>query len=188
MRQNIRNCKAIFPMPVLLIATYNDDETVNCMNAAWGTMVENDIVALNLSAGHKTFANIRKRKALTIHFATADHLIEADYFGIVSGHKVKDKLKKAGLSAVKSAFVDAPIINEYPLCLECEFIEFQDNQYGLGVIAKVVNTSADETIIENGQLVIEKMQAVAFDSYTNGYYQIGKRVGEAFREGKKLEK
>ena len=187
MRKNIKTTEAIFPMPVLLVATYNEDETVNVMNAAWGTMVDRDVVALNLTETHKTVQNIKARKAFTVSIADAKHVVEADYFGVASGKSVSDKLSVSGLTAVKSENVDAPIINEFPLCMECKFIEYQDSEYGLGVIGKVVNMTADESVIKDGAVDVSAVEAIAFDPYTHGYYKVTERVGEAFKDGLKLK-
>lgn len=187
MRTQIKTIEAIFPMPVLMVATYNEDGTIDVMNAAWGTMVDRDVVALNLSADHKTVKNIKARKAFTVSIADAAHLVEADYFGIASGNNTPDKFAKSGMTAAKSENVDAPIINEFPLCMECEFIEYQDNQYGLGVIGKVVKTTADERVMKDGKVDISSVNAIAFDPYTHGYYKVTERVGEAFSDGKKIK-
>lgn len=187
MKKDIQTTEAIFPMPVLMIATYNDDGSVNVMNAAWGTMVDRDIVALNLTETHKTVQNIKKRKAFTVSIADADHVVQADYFGVVSGNKTADKLAKAGMTATKSSRVDAPIINEFPICLECSFIEYQDSAYGLGVIGKVINVSAEESVLQNGKVDISRVNAIAFDPYTHGYYKVAERVGDAFKDGLTLK-
>lgn len=187
MRKNLNTTDGIFPMPVLMIATYNDDRSVNVMNAAWGTMVDSDIVALNLSETHKTVQNIKKTKAFTVSIADSKHVVESDYFGVVSGNKEPKKFEKSGLTASKSEHVDAPIINEYPICLECEYIEFQDDTYGLGVIGRVVNTSVDEAVLNNDKVDITKVEAIAFDPYTHGYYKVTERVGDAFKDGLKLK-
>ena len=188
MKQTIKVTEAIFPMPVLMIATYNDDGSVDVMNAAWGTMLERDHVILNLTESHKTVKNIKKRKALTVSIADAKHVAEADYFGVVSANFVADKFAKSGLTATRSKLVDAPIINEFPICMECEFIEYQNDKYGCGVIAKIVNVSADESVMKGDNVDISKLNAITFDPYTHGYYTIGKRVGEAFKDGLKLKK
>ena len=186
MREKLRITEGIFPMPVLMIATYNEDGSVNVMNAAWGTMQERDTVALNLTESHKTVKNIKARGAFTVSIADAAHVAQADYFGVESGNKVADKLAKSGLTASKAETVDAPVINEFPLCLECEFIEYQDNKYGCGVIGKVVNVTADESVLVDGRLDMSLVNAIAFDPYTHGYYKVTERVGEAFKDGLKL--
>ena len=187
MRKNIKTTEAIFPMPVLLIATYNEDGSIDVMNAAWGTMQDRDIVALNLTESHKTVKNIKNRKAFTISIASAKYVAEADYFGVVSGNVEPNKFAKSGLSATKSSFVDAPIINEFPVCMECEFIEFQDGKYGMGVIAKVKNVSVDASFMTGDKVDVEKIEAIAFDPYTHGYYKVSTRVGNAFSDGLKLK-
>ncbi len=186
MKTKINTTDAIFPMPVLMIATYNDDGSVNVMNAAWGTMVNGDIVALNLSETHKTVQNIKKRGGFTVSIADAAHVIEADYFGMASGKAVCDKLSVAGMTAERSALVDAPIVNEFPVCLECAFIEFQSGTYGLGVIGKVVNVSAEEKVLKDSRVDITALDAIAYDPFTHGYYRVSQRVGNAFNDGKKL--
>ena len=188
MRKELKITEGIFPMPVLMVATYNEDGTVNVMNAAWGTMQERDTVALNLTESHKTVKNIKTRGGFTISIADAAHVVEADYFGVVSGNRVSDKLGQAGLTATKAETVDAPVINEFPLCLECKFIEYQSNEYGCGVIGKVVKVTADESVLRDGKLDISLVNAIAFDPYTHGYYKVTDRVGEAFKDGLKLKK
>ena len=172
MRMKLKITEGIFPMPVLMVATYNEDGSVNVMNAAWGTMQERDIVALNLTETHKTVQNIKTRGA----------------FGVESGNKVADKFARSGLTASKAETVDAPVINEFPICLECKFIEYQNNEYGCGVIGKVVNVTADESVMVDGKIDMSKVNAIAFDPYTHGYYKVTERVGEAFRDGLKLKK
>ena len=144
MKQQIKTTEAIFPMPVLLISTFNEDGSVDVMNAAWGTMLDRNMVALNLTETHKTVANIKARKGFVVHLADARHVVEADYFGVVSGNKVADKFAKSGMTYTKSEVVDAPIINELPVAIECEFVEYQGDDTGLGVIGRVVRTSVEE--------------------------------------------
>ena len=149
-------------------------------------MQERSIIALNLTETHKTVKNIKARGAFTVSIADAAHVLEADYFGVASGNKVPNKLEKTGLTSSKAETVEAPVINEFPICLECEFIEYQDNKYGCGVIGKVVNVTADESVMPNGKLDMSLVNAIAFDPYTHGYYKVSERVGEAFKDGLKL--
>ncbi len=188
MKKEIKTTEAIFPMPVLMIATYNEDGTIDVMNAAWGTMLDRNKIILNLTESHKTVKNMKERKAFTVSIADADHVVEADYFGVVSGNNTKDKFESSGLTATKSSVVDAPIINEFPICMECEFIEYQSDETGCGVIGKIVKVTADEKVMNGDNVDISLVNAIAFDPYTHGYYKIGERVGEAFKDGFKLKK
>ena len=188
MRKKLNITEGIFPMPVLMVATYNEDGSVNVMNAAWGTMQERDIVVLNLTETHKTVKNIKSRGAFTVSIADTAHVVEADYFGVESGNRVFKKFENSGLTASKSECLDAPIINEFPLCLECEFIEYQNGKYGCGVIGKVINVTADENVIIGDKIDISLVNAIAFDPYTHGYYKVTERVGEAFKDGLQLKK
>ena len=187
MKKQIKTTEAIFPMPVLLIATFNDDGTVDVMNAAWGTMLDRDMVALNLTETHTTVQNIKKRKAFVVHIADAKHVVEADWFGVVHGSKEPDKFKKSGLTFEKSGIVDAPVINELPVAMECEFVEYQNDATGIGVIGKVLRTSVEEANLKDGKVDIDSLEAIAFDPYTHGYYKVGGRVGDAFKTGLKLK-
>ena len=187
MRTKLKITEGIFPMPVLMIATYNEDGSVNVMNAAWGTMQERNTVALNLTESHKTVKNIKARGAFTVSIADAAHMVQADYFGIASGNNTPDKFGRSGLTASKAQEVDAPVINEFPLCLECKFIEYQTNEYGCGVIGKVVNVTADDRVMVDGKVDMSLVDAIAFDPYTHGYYRVSERVGEAFKDGLELK-
>ena len=187
MRKKLNITEGIYPMPVLMVATYNADGSVDVMNAAWGTMQERGNVALNLTESHKTVQNIKERGAFTVSIADAAHVVEADYFGVVSGNQEPRKFEESGLTAEKSPRVDAPIIAEFPLCLECEFIEYQTNEFGLGVIGKVVNVTADEKVMAGDKIDMSLVNAIAFDPYTHGYYKMTERVGEAFKDGLKLK-
>ena len=183
MRKNIKTTEGIVPMPVLMVATYNEDGSVDVMNAAWGTMFERDQVVLNLTETHKTVKNIKERKAFTVSIADSKHVVEADYFGVVSANNTPNKFENSKLTATKSENIDAPIINEFPICMECEFIEYGD----CGVIGKVINTSVDVNAMNGDKVDIEKVSAIAFDPYTHGYYTVTKRVGNAFKDGMQLK-
>ncbi len=187
MKKQIKNTEAIFPMPVLLISTFNEDGTVDVMNAAWGTMQERGMVALNLTETHKTVENIKARKGFVVHIADAKHVVEADWFGIVSSRKDPKKFAKSGMTYVKSELVDAPIINELPIAIECEFVEYQNDTTGIGVIGKVLRTLVEEANLKDGKVDIDSLEAIAFDPYTHGYYKVVGRVGEAFKDGLKLK-
>ena len=187
MRRNIKTSEAIFPMPVLMIATYNEDGSIDVMNAAWGTMLSRNQVILNLTETHKTVKNIKQRKAFTVSIADSKHVVEADYFGVVSGNNTPNKFENSGLTATKSENVYAPIINEFPICFECEFIEYQGDEYGCGVIGKVINVTADENVMNGENVDIELVNAIAFDPYTHGYYKVTERVGNAFKDGLQLK-
>lgn len=188
MRKKLNVTEGIFPMPVLMVATYNEDGSVNVMNAAWGTMQARGVVALNLTETHKTVKNIKARGAFTVSIADSAHIAEADYFGVESGNRVSNKFENSGLTSSKAESVDAPVINEFPICLECEFIEYQDGEYGCGVIGKVVNVTADESVMAGDKIDMSLVNAIAFDPYTHGYYKVTERVGEAFKDGLKLKK
>lgn len=179
----------LYPMPVLMIATYGEEDKVDVMNMAWGGICANNMVALNISEGHKTAKNLKERKAFTLSIADVDHLEAADFFGIASGNKMADKFEKSGLHAVKSDMVDAPVVEEFPITLECKVVEFQQSVAGFRVLGEIVNVLADEAVLDpEGNVDPTKINAFAFDQFQNGYYKIGEKVGQAWSSGKKLMK
>ena len=179
----------LFPMPVLMIATYCEDGSVDVMNMAWGGICDNNKVALNITESHKTSQNIKERGAFTISVADIPHLRESDFFGTASGNRMKDKFERSGMHAVKSERVDAPIIEEYPITLECKVDKIQKDEDGFRVVGEIVNVLADESVLdENGKVDPTKLNAFVFDQFQNGYYAIGKKVGEAWKSGNKYMK
>ena len=186
MRKNFGSKPYIYPMPVLIIASYDENGTPNAMNAAWGCIADMDRIGIYVAGDHKTMANILARKAFTVSMADDDHVTEADFVGIVSGNKVPDKFVQAGLHAVKSDFVDAPIIDELPMALECELISFDEESELM--VGKIVNISADEKILgENGKIDPMKLRPITYDPVNNAYHVIGEKVGNAFADGAQLK-
>ena len=185
MRKNFGQKTWMYPMPVLMIGTYDENGKANLMNAAWGGIYNYNHVVLSLSAGHKTTQNIRLKGAFTISFADTTHMAACDYVGLVSGNKVSDKLEKAGFTTEKSAFVDAPIICELSMSLECKLLKF--HEVG-NIIGEIVNVSADECVLgEDGLIDAAKLRAIAYDAVHNDYLVLGEKVGNAFKDGNKLK-
>ena len=186
MRKNFGPNPLCYPQPVFIIATYNEDGTPNAMNAAWGGISDDREISVCVSAGHKTTANILERKAFSVSMGTADTLAACDYVGIVSGNKVPDKFARAGFHAVKSEFVDAPLIDELPMALECELVSYDPESCRL--VGRIVNVSADESILgENGKVDPARLRPITFDPMNNAYLVLGEQMGWAFKDGKKLK-
>ena len=176
-----------FPMPVLMIATYGEDGKVDVMNMAGGGVCAENMVALNIDEDHKTSANIKARGAFTLSIADIPHIEAADFFGIATGNKMEDKFERSGLHAVKSGRVDAPVVEEFPLTLECKVVECQHTAYGFRVLGEIVNVLADEKVLdEKGKVIPEKLNAFVFDQCRSGYYAVGEKVGQAWQTGAKL--
>ena len=183
MRKNFGSKPWVYPQPVLMIGTYDENGKPNLMNAAWGGQYDTKEVMLCLSS-HKTTDNIKLKKAFTVSFATAATVVPCDYVGIVSANKEPDKMAKAGFTTTKSEFVDAPIINELPLTLECKLLKF--NEDGV-VVGEIVNVSADESILTDGNVDYKKLDAIIFDPTSAAYIRLGEKVGNAFRDGNQLK-
>ena len=146
-------------------------------------------VSLNIDEDHKTSENIKKRGAFTLSIADIPHIEAADFFGIASGNKMPDKFERSGLSAVKSEKVDAPIVQEFPLTLECRVIEDKMEVYGHHIIGEIVGVLADEAVLdEKGKVDAAKLNAFVFDQFRSGYYAIGEKVGQAWHTGAPLMK
>lgn len=184
MRKNFGAKTWLYPMPVLIIGTYDEKGAPNAMNAAWGGVYDTNQIMVCLSDDHKTTENIRVSGAFTVSFATAQTVASCDYVGIVSGHDVPDKLAKAGFHTTRSEFVNAPVIDELPMTVECKLVKFNEDGICIG---EIVNISADETVLdEQGRIDAEKLDPIIYDGVSHAYRSFGKRVGQAFSDGKRL--
>lgn len=185
MRKDFGTKTYAYPMPVLMIGTYDENGKADLMAAAWGCIADYDKIGIYLALEHKTTKNVVKRKAFTVSMATVDTMVASDFAGIVSANDDAKKMEKTGLHEFKSSKVDAPMFEEYPLTLECEF-ESLDEESGL-LIGKIVNASADESVLTNGQVDMSKVHAICYDPAGHGYYAADKLVGHAFKDGLKLK-
>lgn len=185
MRKNFGEKTWLYPMPVLIIGTYDENGTPNAMNAAWGGIYDRNQIMISLAEDHKTTENIRKNKAFTVSFATVDTVAACDYVGIVSANDVPDKLTRAGLKTTKSEFVNAPIIENLKVSLECELEKFNEDDICIG---KIVNVSADESVLDENGLIDTKLLApVVYESAHKAYISLGEIVGKAFYDGNKFK-
>jgi flavin reductase (DIM6/NTAB) family NADH-FMN oxidoreductase RutF len=189
MRKNLGSQPAVFPMPVLMVASYDENGTVQVMNAAWGMICDMDKIALFIDEDHATTRAIRQTGAFTVSIADKDHMDVADYYGIATGNKMPDKFERSGYHAEKSTYVNAPVITEFPVTLECELAEITQTENLHAVVGRIVNVSADEKVLsENGKIDPMKLNALIFDQFQNGYYVATQKVGKAWNAGAGLMK
>ncbi len=186
MRKNLKAKAYVYPLPVLIVGTYDENGVADAMNAAWGTVCDTTQVSICLSATHKTVKNLLKTKAFTVAIADAKNVLPADYVGVVSANNAPDKLAKTGWHIEKSQFVNAPVIQELPLVLECKLVSYDhDTEICIG---EVVNVNVDESILDkNGKIDLTKFKPLCYDCDTHGYYTLGEKVGQAFSDGLKLK-
>ncbi len=186
MRKNIGTKALVYPLPVLIIGTYDENGNPNAMNAAWGTVCDMNQIVVFLSAKHKTTKNILNNKAFSVSMADVKNVVEADYVGVVSANDVPNKLEKTNWRVMKSEFINAPIFKELPLTLECKFVSF--NEESECVVGEVINVSVDEEILnENGKIDLSKFKPISYDSSNHAYVTVGEKVGSAFSDGFKLK-
>lgn len=186
MRKNFGVKTWLYPMPVFIVAAYDNDGNPNAMNAAWGGIYTDNMIGICLSEDHKTTQNILATRAFTVSMATADQVVACDYVGIVSGNKEPDKFLKAGFHATKSEFVNAPIIDELPMTVECELVSYDTETCFM--VGKIVNVSADEKILnENGKIDLSKLRPITYDPCDHNYIELGAKAGNAFSDGKTLK-
>ena len=186
MRKNFGVKPWVYPMPVFIIASYGPDGTPDAMNAAWGGISEDQEISICISAGHKTTQNILARGAFTVSMADEDHVTECDYVGIVSGNDVPDKLARAGFHTTPSSLVDAPLIDELPMAVECRLIRYDPESCRL--VGEIVNICADERILDaDGRIDPEKLRPISYDPIHHNYFKLGQKAGNAFQDGKKLQ-
>ena len=187
MRKNFGAKPWTYPQPVFIIASYDEEGRADAMNAAWGGISDDTQISLCLSAEHKTVKNIQARGAFTVSMADAAHVIACDYVGIVSGNDVPDKLEKAGFHTTKSQFVDAPLIDELAMAVECRLISYDPETCRM--VGEIVNVCADESILdERGKIDPDRLQPIVFDPVNNAYRKLGEKAGYAFRDGLQLKK
>lgn len=186
MRKNFGAKPYTYPQPVFILASYGEDGTPNAMNAAWGGISEGSELSMCISAGHKTTKDILKRKAFTVSMADVEHMVACDYVGITSGNSVPDKFQKAGFHAVKSEFVDAPLIEELPIAVECTLKSYDPDTCRM--VGEIVNVSVDERVLDkNGNVDVNLVKPITFDPFNNTYVALGEIVGNAFGAGKKIK-
>lgn len=178
MRTNFGKQTFMYPMPVLIIATYDEDGTPDVMNAAWGGIHDTNQIAICIDPSHKTAKNLLKKKAFTVSMADAAHVKECDYVGCVSANNVADKFAKAGFTATKSEFVDAPVINELPMCLECEMLSYEPTTGCM--TANIINVNADDSILTDGKIDPAKLRPITYDPVNHTYITLGEVAGKAF--------
>ncbi len=185
MRKNFGPQQWLYPMPVLVIGTYDENGAPDLMVAAWGGIHDTNQLAVCIDPGHKTAANIRNNKYFTVSIATADKVAECDYTGIVSANDEPQKIAKSGFHIEKSANINAPLVSELPMALECEMVSF-DEKTGC-TVANILNVCADEKILDkNGNISPVKLAPLCFDPVNHTYLALGAVAGKAFADGKKL--
>lgn len=185
MRKNFGAKAILYPMPVLIIGTYDETGVPNAMNAAWGGISEHNEISICVDDSHKTAENAVNKGAFTVSIADRSNLVAADYVGIVSGNKEKDKIRKSGWTAEKSSFVDAPLFKELPVALECKLISYDKESCRL--VGEIVNVCADEAVLDcEGKIDLEKFSPITYDPVHHTYRVLGEVVGKAFSDGKEL--
>lgn len=172
----------VYPMPVFIVGTYDENGVPNAMNAAWGCITDANEITISMSE-HKTTENFRKTGAFTVSFATEDTVIASDYVGVESAGNVPDKFEKAGFHAIKSEFVNAPLIQELPMGIECRVKSYEDEI----LVGEIVNVTADESILTNGTIDPKKLKPIVYDPVNHSYLGLGEKVGNAFSDGMKLK-
>ena len=185
MRKNFGSNSWLYPMPVLIIATYDEQERPIAMNAAWGGIFTDEMIGICLSERHKTTQNILSTRAFTVSMATAEQVVACDYVGLESGNRVPDKFAKAGFHATRSEFVNAPLIDELPMALECELVSYDKESCHL--VGKIVNITADESVLTEGKIDPRKLRPITFDPINHAYLELGAKVNDAFSCGKQLK-
>ncbi len=184
MRADFGAKPCVYPMPVFIIGTYGEDGVPDAMNAAWGGIAEEDRITICLDSSHKTTANILARKAFTVSMAVEGQVERCDYVGIVSANDVPDKFARSGFHAVKSRKVDAPLIEELPMALECTLISYSEETCTL--VGRIVNVCADESVLTGGKIDVAKLRPIIYDTVSKKYHAFGAEVGRAFSDGKKI--
>ena len=189
MKKDLGVIEAVYPMPVLMVAAYDENEKVNVMNVAWGQICDEGKIILFIGEGKRTWLNIKASKAFTVALADEAHMDVADFFGIASGNRIDDKFERTGYHAVKSGHVNAPVIEEFPVVMECELAEVINTENMYAIVGRIVNAAAEEAVLdEKGKVDPGKLDALIFDPFRHGYYVSGEQAGKAWNAGAPLMK
>ena len=183
MKKNLGAKTWLYPMPVLIVATSNEDASPNAMNAAWGGIAEENRISICIDDSHKTYENLVLNQAFTVGIADSENVVSCDFVGVVSGKKVKDKFTKSGFTATPSQFVKAPIIDQLKMTLECKVIKIDE----CNVLGEIVNVCVDEDILTDGKIDLSKFSPITYDPVNHDYLRLGEKVGKAFSDGLKLK-
>ena len=185
MKKNFGKKTYLYPMPVFIVATYDKENKANAMVAAWGGIYDTNKVFVCVDPSHQTAKNLVEKKAFTLSMADAAHVAECDYLGIESGKNEENKLEKCGFTVTKAEFVDAPVINELAMCIECSVLSY-DITTGC-MVAEIENVSADEEVLTDGKIDVTKLGVITYDSVNHNYIKLGEIVGKAFSDGNKIK-
>ena len=181
MRKNFGAMPITYPQPVFIVASYDENGVPDAMNAAWGGISEEREISMCIAEDHKTTANVLARRAFTVSMATAETVVPCDYVGIVSGGRVPDKLRRCGFTVTKSEFVDAPLIDQLPVAVECRLISYDPQSCRM--VGEIVNVCADESVLTDGKIDPMKLRPIVFDPMNSAYHVVGEKVGKACRDG-----
>lgn len=186
MRKNFGAKPWVYPQPVFIVAAYDKDGTADAMNAAWGCISGQNRITMFLGSRHKTVENILATKAFTVSMADTEHIVQCDYVGVESGNDVTNKMEKSGFTTEKAEFVNAPIICELPMAMECKLISYDKSTCAM--TGEIINVNADQKILdEKGSIDPAKFTPIIFDSVNGAYLKIGEKAGNAFKDGLKLK-
>ena len=188
MKKSLGANTLVYPTPVFVVGTYDQDGKPNVMTASWGGICcsQPPCVAVSLRKATCTHGNIVARKAFTISIPSEEHVKQADYFGMVSGRNV-DKFAKSGLTPMKSDRVDAPYVKEFSLIVECRLVHTFELGLHTQFVGEVMDVKAEEAVMAGGGWVdIKKLKPLAFAPDSRGYYGMGKFIGKAFSIGEKV--
>ena len=185
MRKNIGNKPWFYPLPVLIIGTYDENGVPDAMNAAYGGLYTSNMIEFSIGHNRKTFKNIQQTKAFTVSFADVENMAASDYVGLVSGNDTPDKMEKTGWTITRSEFVNAPVFEELPVTWECELVRVTEEG---NVLGRLKNISVSEKVLDGeGGISMEKFKPLVFDHATYDYLKVDGVVSKSFEVGKKLK-
>lgn len=185
MKKSLGPKTLVYPTPVFVVGTYNEDHRPNAMTAAWGGICNSQppSVAVSLRKATHTYGNLMRRRAFTVSIPSEDHVKQADYFGLVSGREV-DKFVATGLTPIQSERVDAPYVAEFPLVLECRVVHTFELGLHTQFVGQIVDVMADESAFGPGDcLDIKKVRPLLFAPDNQAYFGVGEFVAQAFKIG-----
>lgn len=190
MKKQIGKKQLIYPLPAVLVATFNEDHSPNAMTAAWCSTCCNEPPSVGVAIHKKrlTYENIQRSGAFSINIPAASQATEVDFIGIVSGKRQHNKLEVARLSTSSATHVDAPLIDSCPICIECKLTKSLPIGSHTWFVGEVMETHVDERAVgDDGALDVDVIDPLVYCTTVKQYRRLGDVVARAFDEGKKLK-
>ena len=182
MKKSLGRKTLVYPHPVFVIGSYDENDNPNLMAASWSGICCSDPPCIGVSVRkiRKTYSNIIKSNAFSVGIPSIDKIKEVDYCGIHSG-KDKDKIQDTGLTVTKSDLANVPIIEEFPITLVCSLYKTIELGVHIQFVGEILDVLADEKVLgADGLPILGLVNTFCYDSASRFYYGTGEKLIKAY--------